>query len=331
MLLKIFLRASRSEAFSIEEVFSTIMHAFPRDLRYEFVQLPFSGAGITTLIGNIRNAHSQQGTVNHITGDVQYIALGLPASFTLLTIHDLRILELRSGLKQWMIKMLWFHWPIKRVRYISVISEATKRALLKHIKVDPDKIYIIYNPVSPAFTFTPKNFEPENHTILHLGTKENKNLERLITAIEGLTCRLRIIGKLTSEQKSLLRKNKIQFTNSFDLTPNQIIEEFRHADLVSFVSLYEGFGMPIIEAQATGRPVITSNCSSMPEVAGEGALLVDPTSVEEIRAGILRLIHDESLRNSLIQKGLENVKRFDAKVIAEQYAALYRKIAAENA
>ena len=97
--------------------------------------------------------------------------------------------------------------------------------------------------------------------------------------------------------------------------------------MISFCSLLEGFGLPILEAQATGRPVITSNLSSMPEVAGNGALLVDPYDVNAIRKGILRIIQDGALRENLIVKGLENVKRFSPQKVADAYVELYRLIA----
>ena len=95
-------------------------------------------------------------------------------------------------------------------------------------------------------------------------------------------------------------------------------------DLLVFVSTYEGFGLPILEAQATGRPVITSNVLSMPEVAGDSACLVDPFDVSSIRKGILKVINDPAYREKLIKRGFENVKRFQPDKIAEQYADIYR-------
>jgi glycosyltransferase involved in cell wall biosynthesis len=82
------------------------------------------------------------------------------------------------------------------------------------------------------------------------------------------------------------------------------------ADLLLFPSLYEGFGLPILEAQACGCPVLTSNVTSCPEVAGDGAHIVDPYSVDEIRDGILKIIKDNNYKEQLIKKGFENIKRF---------------------
>ena len=84
--------------------------------------------------------------------------------------------------------------------------------------------------------------------------------------------------------------------------------------------------MPILEAQATGRPVLTSNCSSMPYVAGDGALFVDPFSIDSIRAGLIKLLQNPTLRSNLITKGAANVKRFSADMIARQYLKIYRSL-----
>lgn len=100
--------------------------------------------------------------------------------------------------------------------------------------------------------------------------------------------------------------------------------------MVVFASLYEGFGLPILEAQAMGRPVITSNFGAMKEAAGEGALFVDPYSVESIRAAILRIKNEPRLREELVRKGLENVERFRPVAIAERYAEIYRALKAKR-
>jgi glycosyltransferase involved in cell wall biosynthesis len=109
-----------------------------------------------------------------------------------------------------------------------------------------------------------------------------------------------------------------------------MIKRYELADIVSLVSTYEGFGMPILEAQAIGRAVITSNVYSMPEVAGDSGIMVDPLDVAAIRAAFLKVIHDDEHRSDRISKGFENIKRFDPDQIADQYYRLYESIYKES-
>ena len=97
--------------------------------------------------------------------------------------------------------------------------------------------------------------------------------------------------------------------------------------MVVFASLYEGFGLPILEAQAMGRPVITSNFGAMSEAAGDGALIVGPYSVEAIRDAILRVKNEPGLREELIAKGLRNAAKFSADAVALKYAQIYKNLA----
>ena len=245
---------------------------------------------------------------------------------TVLTIHDLEVLKRLTGLARKVIKLFWFTLPAQRVRYITVISEFTKQELLKVINVNPEKVVVIHNCISPAIKAFPKEFNNKKPNILHIGTAHNKNLERLIEAVDGLPVKLTILGHLRDNHKELLAKHHIDFDNFFNLPYNEVIRNYQEADLVSFVSLYEGFGLPIIEANAVGRPVITSNRTSMPEVAGDAALIIDPENTAEIRNAIIKILNDENLRNELIEKGKENVKRFSPAYIAQKYADLYEKM-----
>jgi glycosyltransferase involved in cell wall biosynthesis len=160
-----------------------------------------------------------------------------------------------------------------------------------------------------------------------VGTKENKNLSRLIRAIAGLPCHLHIVGRPAERQIAELRAAEVDFSTTANLSTEQMYDAYCQADLLSFGSTYEGFGLPILEANAVGRPVVTSNISSMPEVAGNAACLVDPFDVEAIRAGILRVINDQSYREQLVRNGLKNVTKFTSQSVAEQYLTLYRELA----
>jgi glycosyltransferase involved in cell wall biosynthesis len=161
---------------------------------------------------------------------------------------------------------------------------------------------------------------------LQIGTKSNKNIGRLIQALEGINCKLIIVGFLSNKYIDLLYEKNIDFDSYYNLSEKELILLYQKSDIISFPSISEGFGLPILEGQATGRAVLTSNISSMPEIAGEGALLVDPYSIDEIRAGFLKLISDTAFREDLIKKGFENLKRYEASTIKKQYFELYKKV-----
>ncbi len=272
---------------------------------------------------NILWARGHQGDVNHITGDVHYLAFLLRKGKTLLTIPDCAPLERSTGCEHWLLWFFWYWLPARRCARITVISEFTKRQLLSHLRCDPDKIEVVYCPVAGQFKPTPRPFNANRPFILHVGTGWNKNLEHVAVALKAVSCHLGIVGPLSDQQAAILSANGIAYSNHTGLSDEELLPLYQACDLVVFASLYEGFGLPIVEAQATGRPVVTSNRCSMPEVAGNAACLVDPESVNSIRAGILKVIRDAAYRDGLIRKGLENVRRFAPDGIAEQYAQMY--------
>ncbi len=321
-----FFRKPFKDYFSIEHLFGFIRSALPEYIEHESYYLKRISKGLVNRVLSCFEVIGKQNQVNHITGDVHFIAFLMKKQRTVLTIHDLEVLKRLKGLQRFIVKLFWFSLPVKRVNYITVISEFTKQAFLKVVPVRPEKVVVIYDCVSPDIKPFPAAFNKEKPNIMHIGTAHNKNLERLIEALDGMHVTLTVVGRLRDHHKALLLHHKIDYQNFVNLPYAEVIQRYREADIVAFVSLYEGFGLPIIEAQSVGRPVITSNVTSMPEVANDSALLVNPEDVEEIRQGIEKLIMDEKLRKDLVNKGFENVKRFTPKAIAQQYADLYEKM-----
>lgn len=178
--------------------------------------------------------------------------------------------------------------------------------------------------------FSENEFNAQEPVILQIGAKENKNLPNLIEAIASLRCRLLIVGQMTEQVKQLLNDNCICYENYVNISNNQIQNMYRRCDLITLISKFEGFGLPILEGNAAGKPVITSNISSMPEVAGNAAVLVNPDDVSAIRAAINSVIQSSELRNDLIKKGRENIRRFAPETVAAQYVELYRRVIASN-
>jgi glycosyltransferase involved in cell wall biosynthesis len=258
---------------------------------------------------------------------VHYLALGLKRRRTLLTIHDCVSLERLRGLKRAVFRWFWYSLPVRRAALVSVVSESTRRELLRHVKCDPAKVRVVPNCVSSDFLRHDKPFNCSKPVVLHVGTGANKNLERAIEALAGIVCHLKIIGQLNSEQRAALGRHHVEFSNLVRATDAEVVKAYQASDLLLFASTYEGFGLPIVEANATGRPVVTSNLLSMPEVTGEAACMVDPFDVASIRAGVVRVIEGAEYRQALVAAGFENVRRFEPRTIAAQYAALYSEIA----
>ena len=207
------------------------------------------------------------------------------------------------------------------------ISDFARDQVLNEIKLPKDKYSVIPNPVSTDFSFEFKKFNHKKPVILHInGSLERKNLGRTIEALSTITCHLRIIGKISKENKQLLAKFKMDFSQASNLSNEEVVKEYMNCDIVNFPSLFEGFGMPIVEGQAVGRVVITSNIAPMNQVAGEGAMLVDPTDVTSIKKAYLKIIDDDNFRNTLIKNGLENVKKFQLKAVSAMYVDVYREI-----
>jgi glycosyltransferase involved in cell wall biosynthesis len=317
--------------FSIERVFRDVIEALPAEVMRRTFYCPYRSASNPLALGqNILLAARSRGAVNHITGDVQYLALGLPGRRTILTVHDCAHLAVLKGLPHWVYYWLWWRLPLPRVRFVTVISEYTKQDVQRILGWDPGNLVVVPDPVSPAFTPVPKPFPSENPRILHLGTKPNKNLPRVAAALKGIPCHLRIIGRLKEEQKRALEENRVNYSTAARLDDAALVQEYHAADMVLFASTFEGFGLPIVEGQATGRPVVTSNVTSMPDVAGGAACLVDPFDSQSIREGVMRVLQNADYRSNLVERGFANVRRFESHSIARQYLKLYEVIWAEN-
>jgi glycosyltransferase involved in cell wall biosynthesis len=220
--------------------------------------------------------------------------------------------------------------PVKRAKYVTAISESTKNEILKYVKCDPRKIVVIPVAISERFTFKEKPFNAACPRILQLGAAPNKNIHRLVEALQGIPCILDIVGKHDEALEALLKEKGLNYEYSWGLPDEAILAKYEQADIIALASTYEGFGMPILEGQAVGRPVLTSNILSMPEVAGDAACLVDPFDIASIRGGVTRIIKDNVYREDLVKKGLINITRFDPEKIALQYFELYNEIANRN-
>lgn len=316
---------------SIERVFEAVSRGLARNFEMDIHNV-FASAGWIWPVSVVKNMlrmgmRSRRAGVNHITGDIHYVALFMPRRRTVLTIHDLVSLhnrQLNPAFRRF-VYYLWYYLPLRHLKYITCVSEATRKDLVKFFPFAENKITVISNPISDSFSAMEPacNAKP---VILHIGTRSNKNLERVIQALASLNCHLRIIGKLTPAQEQLLAVTGVEYSNAYGISDEEMIDEYRKCDIVSFPSLFEGFGMPIIEGQACGRVVVSSNLEPMKNISAGASVLVDPEDVESIYRGFESVMADTPFRRSLVAKGLKNAANYTIDSIVSKYKELYDRV-----
>jgi len=328
--IQFFFRYKNPQFFSIEKVFDGISEQIKLQHGHEAVahklKMPTPN-GLAHIVSHLRFTRKHAASINHITGDIHYTILACKKKqVNILTIHDCVLLKERSrwNLKYWLFKWGWYSLPVRKADFVTVISENTRKELIEFTGCDPSKIRVIPNFVNDLYQYSPALFNKQLPRILFIGTTPNKNMFRLAAALNGIPCILDIVGRPNAEQEAALNKNNIRFETSYQLSEEQLLQKYIDCDLVAFPTTYEGFGLPIIEGQAVGRPVLTSSISPMQEVAGKAACLVEPYSVTSIREGLTRIINDESFRNNIIHAGLENVKKYRLNEVTDQYVELYK-------
>lgn len=242
---------------------------------------------------------------------------------------------------------LWF--ATHRSNRVLTVSEASKRDILRYFRVPDHKIDVIYNAIDERFGEPPTAEEIERVRdryqlnapyVLYAGNiKPHKNLERLIEAFYTLRrgdlehVKMLIIGDEISKYATLRRavhKYKLhKHVRFFGFVPDKTLAVlYRLARAFVFPSLYEGFGLPPLEAMASGTPVITSNLSSLPEVVGDAALLIDPYDADAIADAMRRVLLDSDLREDLRQRGLRRVAEFSWDRSVRRVREIYEEVLA---
>lgn len=259
------------------------------------------------------------------------------------TMHDMTLLNTYNSDKNWLVfhaKQLVGRYVFKRIATISnhviAVSENTKREYQRFSRIADEKISVIYEAgeVSPG-TLEPYE-APHEKFILYVGQQPDyKNLRRLAAAHQKVLAShpdlgLIFVGRMnedTARNKSYFQNQgykNIHFTGF--LPDSQRDWLFTQAEAYVFPSLMEGFGLPPLEAMAHGTPVISSNTSCMPEILGDAAVYFDPLDVDDIARHITRVLDDKSLRETMRQRGFEQVKKYSWRKMAGETLAIYKKI-----
>lgn len=267
---------------------------------------------------------------------------GIPS---VVTIHDLIFLRFPEYYKKIDRKMYLSitRGSCCRATKIIAISHQTKADLIHYFGINPDKIEVIYQSCDNRFfeqlDETTKlavrvKFNLPERFILCVGTIEKrKNQLAILKAVvkEKLTTRVVILGKPTDYMNEINQfindkgiREQVMFLHNTSTDELQAI--YQMAAVMVYPSFFEGFGLPVLEAQASGCPVITSNISSLPEAGGEGALYVNPADIAEIGQKLNEILSSEPLREELIQKGSANTKLFTDNLVAEKLMKLYKEL-----
>ena len=289
--------------------------------------------------------------IDHTDGHIAY-GLKKAGKKVIITCHDLvqyiypEILKNEARFPAFSLAV--WQYSVKGIRVADktiAISDNTAQDISHWLNLEPERISVVLNGVNfNSCTPDPKIVadwrdkyckSPGEICLLNVGTNHHrKNIETVLKVVKaianlGFPVRLWKVGEdFYPEQKQYIESNNLDKHITFINCPDRetLIRFYYAADMLLAPSLYEGFGLTILEAMAYGTPTITSNISALPQVAGDAAILVDPLDVETITQAVLKIYQDYTLRQSLIDKGLRRVKEFTWKKTAEQTALLYEKV-----
>ncbi len=236
----------------------------------------------------------------------------------------------------------WTKYSAKKSGKILTISESSKNDIIKEYGVSREKVEVIYPGISTGLSANNKlrmedlenKFGIKNKYILFVGTLQpRKNITRLIEAYSKIDTdvSLVIVGRRGWKYEEILNapdkynvKDKVLFLEN--VSDEELPSLYKNAEFFILPSLYEGFGIPVLEAMSYGTAVITSNISSLPEVGGDAALYVDPNDAEDISKKMKKLLEDDNLKKQLIDKGKKQVEKFSWEKSARETLAVLEEV-----
>lgn len=289
--------------------------------------------------------------IDHTNAHVAYglKKLGKPV---VVTCHDLvqyvypEILKNQSRFPA--LSMAMWQYSVKGITAADgaiAISSNTAQDVTKWLKINPNQVSVVFNGVDPSF----RVLEPQVVTdwkqkhlqsadefcLLNVGSNhQRKNIETVLQVVKTLSekniaIRLWKVGEeFTKEQQQFIETNNLEQNITFLGKPSHedLVRFYNAADLLLAPSLYEGFGLTILEAMGCGTPVITANVSSLPEVAGEAAILVEPKDINAITEAVIKIRNDATFKQNLVTQGLARVQEFSWQTTAAKIAKFYQEI-----
>ena len=266
---------------------------------------------------------------------------------TVVTIHDLIFMRYPNLYSFFDRKIHYykFKYAANKADLVIAISEQTKKDIITYLKINPNKIKVIYQGCAPIFKeeisaefleFTRNKYLLPTNFILNVGTIEKrKNVLSVIKAIKEIDTQLVIIGKKTAyfnEIKTFISENKLQnkviFLENVEL--KELASIYRMASVFIYPSVFEGFGIPIIEALYSKTPVITSKGGCFSEAGGENSIYIDALSTEEIKVKLEEVLANPEKREAMKQKGHEFVQKFNDENIAKEWIETYHEVMKYN-
>lgn len=308
--------------FSIENVFHNVKLGLKATYRSVEIEDYYWNSDYS-FIKNIYLIRSKNVQIYHITGDINYVALFLLDKRVVSTIHDLGSYLKYTGVKKWIYGLFWVKLPVLSSQITTVVSEFTKSQITEYFLVSPKKIKVVSNPVGKEFIASDKC--SEKNGVLIVGTGLHKNIVNSLKSLYDSGILVRIVGSI-EHLEEMVEWNRLEFTLFQDISSSELSKLYRISKILLFPSYHEGFGLPIIEAQASLTAVITSSIAPMNIVVGEGGVTVDPDDIDMMSFYINRLIADDFYYNSVVKNGVRNVRKYKPESVAEVYYNIYENL-----
>ena len=313
----------------------------PRETN-SFKYIVFKSKKLWTMLGLSKKIYKDKNNLDVFFSPTHYLPLFsvVPSVVSIFDLSYLKYPELFKKKDLYQLK-IWGRYSIKRAKAVITISESSKNAIIEEYKLASDKVHVVYPGIKELInnreinmTDLQKKYGIKKNFILFVGTiQPRKNIARMVEAISQIPeLELIVVGKKGWQYEGILdspRKfgveNRVKF---LEFVPDEELSElYKNAICFVLPSLYEGFGLPILEAMKYGCPVVTSNTSSLPEAGGDAALYFDPEDSSDIAEKIKKLLSDDKFREDMIEKGYKQAKKFSWEKAAKEALHVLKEVA----